>query len=55
MMDLADRIREYGKPKKPKTLDSGELFVGAPTETVVKSGYKGRLLDEDGRMVNAKT
>ena len=55
MMDLADRIREYGKPKKkPERLDSGELFVGAPTETVVKSGYRGRMLDDGGRMVKAK-
>jgi hypothetical protein len=54
MMDLADRIRDYGKPAKPEPTDTGEFFIGAPVETVAKSGYKGLMLDHDGRRVKAK-
>jgi hypothetical protein len=46
MMDLADRITEHGKPKKPAPQDTGELFIGARAETVAKS--EGRVLDQDG-------
>lgn len=54
MWDLGDRIREYGKPKKPEPVDTGEFFTGASTEHVANSGFKGRLLDAEGRMVKAK-
>jgi hypothetical protein len=54
-MDLADRMRDYGKPKKPDgPMSSGEFFIGAPVEAVANRDFKGRLLDEDGRMVKAK-
>ena len=55
MMDLADRIREYGKEKELEPMGYGESFAGAPVEKVVKSGFKGRLRDSDGRMVRVKT
>ena len=54
-MDLSDRIREYGRPKKDlEPMGHGRSFTGASAENVADSGYKGRLLDADGRMVKAK-
>lgn len=55
MMDLADRIREHDKPKKPtEPMGFGESFTGAQAEEVAGSGFKGKLLDHDGRLIKAK-
>ena len=54
MMDLGDKVREYGKQKKPEPMGHGEMFVGAPAETVAKSDFAGRLLTDDG-MVRARS
>ncbi len=54
LMELADRIRDFGTAKKPEPLDSGESFAGSPTEHVAKSGFRGKLPDGEGHMTKVR-